>query len=331
MKLLLLGANGQLGGTFIEGAGLAARGELVVASRDGTCAGSFKSPTRHSGESRDDAPETAAPRPLIVAADLATPESLPALLDRVRPDVIVNAAAYTAVDRAEQEEALATRVNGEAVGVLGRWAAAHGALVIHYSTDYVFDGRQSQPYAVDAPPGPLGAYGRSKLAGEEALRESGADHFIFRTAWVYAAHGHNFLRTMLRLGAERDELRVVADQHGAPTDTSLIVEGTLAALDRWLASDRAQREALIGAHHLVASGATTWHGFASAIFEAARTRGLLPNPPRVVAIASADYPTPAVRPGWSLLDNRDFQQRFDFPLPDWHAGLDKVIGHLPSP
>ncbi len=267
----------------------------------------------------------------IETADLPHPETLSALLDRVQPDVIVNAAAYTAVDRAEQEEALATRVNGEAVGVIGRWAAAHGALVIHYSTDYVFDGHQSQPYAVDAPTAPLGAYGRSKLAGEQALAESGADHLIFRTAWVYAAHGHNFLRTMLRLGAEREELRVVADQHGAPTDTGLIVAGTLAALDLWLSSDRAQREALAGTHHLVASGATTWHGFASAIFEEAQARGLLPNPPRTMAIATADYPTPAMRPAWSLLDNRDFQQRFDFPLPDWRAGLVNVIGLLPSP
>jgi dTDP-4-dehydrorhamnose reductase len=350
MKILLLGANGQLGRSFIEGGGLAARGELVVASRDGTYAGSFAGPARHSSESWNPAPslpdglkaldpglrrdhelETTAPRPLVIAADLATPESFPALLDRVRPDVIVNAAAYTAVDRAEQEEALATCVNGETVGVLGRWAAMHGALVIHYSTDYVFDGHQSQPYAVDAPTGPLGAYGRSKLAGEQALRESGADHFIFRTAWVYGAHGHNFLRTMLRLGAERDELSVVADQHGAPTDTGLIVDGTLAALNCWLSSDPAHRGALVGTHHLVASGATTWHGFASAIFEEAQAHGLLSNPPRVVAIATTDYPTPAVRPAWSLLDNREFQQRFDFLLPDWRAGLGKVIGILSSP
>ena len=309
MRFLLLGANGQLGRTFLDQAGLGARGEVVAASRDGVLAAGGR------GE----------------IAELSLPASLPALLDRVRPDVIINGAAYTAVDRAEQEEALATRVNGEAVGVLGHWAATHGAMVIHYSTDYVFDGRQSQPYAIDAPANPLGAYGRSKLAGEQALRESGAAHFIFRTAWVYAAHGHNFLRTMLRLGAERDELRVVADQHGAPTDTGLIVEGTLAALDRWLSSDRAQREALAGTHHLVASGATTWHGFASAIFEEAQAHGLLSNPPRVVEIATTDYPTPAVRPAWSLLDNREFQQRFDFLLPDWRAGLGKVIGILSSP
>jgi dTDP-4-dehydrorhamnose reductase len=306
MKILLLGANGQLGRTFLDQGDLAARGELIAASRDGVLtAGGV-------GE----------------IADLSLPASLPTLLDRVQADVIVNAAAYTAVDRAEQEEALATRVNGEAVGVLGHWAAMHGAMVIHYSTDYVFDGRQAQPYAIDAPANPLGAYGRSKLAGERALCESGAAHFIFRTAWVYAAHGHNFLRTMLRLGAERDELRVVADQHGAPTDTGLIVDGTLAALDRWLSSDRAERGALVGTHHLVASGATTWHGFASAIFEAAQARRLLSNPPRVVAIATADYPTPAVRPAWSLLDNTDFQRRFAVALPDWRDGLSRVLEQL---
>ena len=306
MKILLLGANGQLGRTFLDHGGLATRGKLVAASRDGVLAAGG------NGE----------------AADLSIPASLPVLLDRVRPDVIVNAAAYTAVDRAEQEEALATRVNGEAVGALGHWAAAHGALLIHYSTDYVFDGKQAQPYAVDAPTGPLGAYGRSKLAGEQALRNSGADHFIFRTAWVYAAHGHNFLRTMLRLGAERDELCVVSDQHGAPTDTGLIVDGTLVALDRWLQSDGARRRVLAGTHHLVASGATTWHGFASAIFDEAAALGLLAHPPRVVAIGSAEFPTPAVRPAWSLLDNGGFLQYFDFPLPDWQHGLYDVMRRL---
>ncbi len=308
MKVLLLGANGQLGRSFIADGGLAARGELIAASRDGVLA------VGGNGE----------------IADLSMPASLPALLDRVRPDVIVNAAAYTAVDRAEQEEALATRVNGEAVGVLGRWAAAHVALVIHYSTDYVFDGRQSQPYAVDAPTVPLGAYGRSKLAGEQALRGSGADHLTFRTAWVYAAHGHNFLRTMLRLGAEREELRVVADQHGAPTDTGLIVRGTLAALDRWLQADGAQRHAVAGTHHLVASGMTTWHGFAEAIFADAVGRRLIARAPRVTAITTADYPTPAERPTWSVLDNTDFQRQFAVSLPDWRDGLHRVMAQLGS-
>lgn len=306
MKTLLLGANGQLGRTFLEHGGLATRGELIAASRDGTLT--------HGG--------------LGEIADLSIPASLAALLDHVQPDVIVNTAAYTAVDRAEHEEALATRVNGEAVGVLGDWAATHDALVIHYSTDYVFDGHQSHPYAVDAATGPLGAYGRSKLTGEQVLRDSGANHLTFRTAWVYAAHGQNFLRTMLRLGAEREELRVVADQHGAPTDTTLIVNASLAALDRWQQSDAAQRRQLVGTHHLVASGATTWHGFARAIFEQATATGLLARQPRVTPIDSADYPTPAVRPAWSLLDNSDFRRHFDFPLPDWQQGLHEVMRQL---
>ena len=306
MRILLLGANGQLGRTFLDDGGLAVRGEWVAASRDGVLTDG------RSGE----------------IAELAEPASLAALLDRIEPDVIINAAAYTAVDRAEQEPELANRVNGEAVGVLGAWAKAHAALVIHYSTDYVFDGGQSSPYAVDAPTAPLGAYGRSKLAGELALRDSGADHLIFRTAWVYAAHGHNFLRTMLRLGNERDELRVVADQHGAPTDTALIVRASLAALDRWQQADVVERRQLSGMHHLVASGATTWHGFATSIFEQAAAHGLITRKPRVIPIASAEFPTPAVRPAWSLLDNSGFQRHFEFPLPDWQRGLDEVMHQL---
>jgi dTDP-4-dehydrorhamnose reductase len=212
--------------------------------------------------------------------------------------------------------------------VLGRWAAANDALVVHYSTDYVFDGKQPQPYAVDAPAAPLGAYGRSKLAGETLLQASGAEHMIFRTAWVYAAHGQNFLRTMLRLGAERDELRVVADQHGAPTTTHLIVRASLAALDRWTQADAEQRRQLGGVHHLVASGATTWKGFASAIFEQAAEHGLLTRVPRVVAIGTDDFPTPAQRPAWSVLDNKAFQRHFDYALPHWQEGLREVIGEL---
>lgn len=306
MKILLLGANGQLGRSFIEHGGLAERGALIAATRDGQ---------RFDGGPAE-------------IADLAAPDTLPALLDRLQPQLIVNAAAYTAVDRAEQEEALATRVNGEAAGVLGRWAAAHGALVVHYSTDYVFDGQASQPYPVDAPTAPLGAYGRSKLAGEQALRASGCDHLIFRTAWVYAPHGHNFLRTMLRLGAERDELRVVADQIGAPTSTALIVHGSLAALDAWQRADATQRRTLTGAHHLVASGHTSWHGFASAIFTTAHARGLIAHTPRVTAIGTADFPTPAKRPAWSVLDNRGFEQHFGYALPDWQDGLREVVETL---
>jgi dTDP-4-dehydrorhamnose reductase len=306
MNILLLGANGQLGRSFVEDGGLARRGSLIAATRDGV---------RFDGGA-------------AVVADLAQPQSLESLLDRLRPELIVNAAAYTAVDRAESEEALATRINGEAVGVLGEWAAAHDARVVHYSTDYVFDGGANTPYATDAPTAPAGAYGRSKLAGEQALARSGADHLLLRTAWVYAAHGQNFLRTMLRLAAERDELRVVADQQGSPTDTGLIVQATLAALDRWSAAAPGQRQALAGTYHLVASGHTTWHGFATAIMEEARACGLLPRVPRVSAITTAQFPTPAKRPAWSVLDNSGFQRQFGYALADWRQGLRHVIQTL---
>jgi dTDP-4-dehydrorhamnose reductase len=306
MNILLLGANGQLGRSFVEDGGLARRGSLIAATRDGV---------RFDGGA-------------AVVADLAQPQSLESLLDRLRPELIVNAAAYTAVDRAESEEALATRINGEAVGVLGEWAAAHDARVVHYSTDYVFDGGANTPYATDASTAPAGAYGRSKLAGEQALARSGADHLLLRTAWVYAAHGQNFLRTMLRLAAERDELRVVADQQGSPTDTGLIVQATLAALDRWSAAAQGQRQALAGTYHLVASGHTTWHGFATAIMEEARACGLLPRVPRVSAITTAQFPTPAKRPAWSVLDNSGFQRQFGYALADWRQGLRHVIQTL---
>lgn len=306
MNILLLGANGQLGRSFIEQGGLSALGQLTAASRDGT---------RFDGESAE-------------IADLSAPATLQDLLNKIRPEVIINTAAYTAVDRAEQEEPLATTVNGEAVGVIARWAAANRALVVHYSTDYVFDGNAATPYAVDARTAPLGAYGRSKLAGEQALQTSGAAYLLFRTAWVYAPHGHNFLRTMLRLGADRDELRVVADQQGAPTSTDIIVQGTLAALTAWQHADATQRAALHGAHHLVASGHTSWHGFAQAIFEKAHARALIARTPNVLPITTADYPTPAKRPAWSVLDNHGFEQRFGYALADWQQGLDHVIDTL---
>ncbi|OOG51050.1 dTDP-4-dehydrorhamnose reductase [Rhodanobacter sp. C01] len=307
MKILLLGANGQLGRTFVDHGGLATRGDLIMVTRDGSFGGTDGS---------------------CEVSNLAEPATLAALLDRVKPDVVINTAAYTAVDRAEQEEELATLVNGEAVSVLGSWAKVHGALIIHYSTDYVFDGSQSRPYAVNDPTGPLGAYGRSKLAGERALHDSGADHLIFRTAWVYAAHGQNFLRTMLRVGAEREELRVVADQHGAPTSTTVIVEGTLAALDRWLCSDKTARTSLQGVHHLVASGATTWHGFATSIFDGAVQQRIVERAPRITAISTAEFPTPARRPAWSVLDNAGFAENFGFQPPAWQQGLEDVLCKL---
>lgn len=306
MNILLLGANGQLGRSFLEHGGLAAKGQLTAASRDGQ---------RFDGG-------------LAEAVDLSHPSLLTHLLDRLQPHVIINAAAYTAVDRAESEEALATRINGESVGVLGKWAAANDALVVHYSTDYVFNGSASAPYPIDAPTAPIGAYGRSKLAGELALQNSGACHLLLRTAWVYAPHGHNFLRTMLRLATEREEIRVVADQHGSPTDTVLIVQATLAALDTWLETEPMQRDRMSGTHHLVASGSTTWHGFAEAIMQEGSRHGLLAHVPRLVPISTAEFPTPALRPAWSVLDNSGFQRQFSYPLPDWRQRLNHIIRAL---
>jgi dTDP-4-dehydrorhamnose reductase len=306
LRIALLGANGQVGQTFLKDGTLASLGTLISITRDGQVFDGSE------GE----------------AGDLSSPESIVALLERIRPDVIVNAAAYTAVDRAEQEETLATRINGASVGVIGAWAAAHGALVLHFSTDYVFDGQGKHPYAVDAPTAPLSAYGRSKLAGEQALTASGAQHLIFRTAWVYAAHGQNFLRTMLRLGADRDELRVVADQHGAPTSTRTIVRGAVAALRAWIQATPTARTELAGTYHLVASGTTTWHGFAAAIFDEALARKMIPRKPVVTAIGTVDFPTPATRPAYSVLDNSLFEKRFAITLPDWRHGLHEVMDEL---
>jgi len=306
MNILLLGANGQLGRSFLEHGGLASRGQLVAATRDGC--------RFDNGHAE--------------VADLSQPDTLRGLLDRLQPRLVINTAAYTAVDRAESEETLATRINGDAVGVLGAWSAANDALVIHYSTDYVFSGNATAPYPTDAATAPIGAYGRSKLVGEHALQSSGADHLLLRTAWIYAPHGHNFLRTMLRLAAEREEIRIVVDQHGSPTDTLLIVQATLAALDRWLEADPVQRSQLKGTHHLVASGGTTWHGFAEAIMREAKAYGLLARVPKLIPITTAEFPTPARRPAWSVLDNTGFQQRFSYPLPDWRQRLNHIIKAL---
>lgn len=306
MKILLLGANGQLGRSFVDDGRLARMGSLVAACRDGQ---------RFDGVSAE-------------TADLASPDTLVDVLDRVSPDIVVNAAAYTAVDRAEQEEDLATLVNADAVGVLGRWAKRHDALVVHFSTDYVFDGSSSVPYRTTDATGPLGAYGRSKLAGERALAASEADHLVLRTAWVYSEHGHNFLRTMLRLGSERGTLSVVSDQHGAPTSTDVIVEGTLAALGAWLAADNAGRSAMQGIHHLVAGGTTTWHGFAEAIFAAARERDLLVRTPEVRAIDTTQFPTPARRPAWSVLDTNELTRHFGYRPPAWQDALATVMDRL---
>jgi dTDP-4-dehydrorhamnose reductase len=295
-RILLLGADGQLG-TELRRSLAAPGAEPVAATLSGTLGGA--------------ACET---------ADFSQPDTLPALLERVAPDIVVNAAAYTAVDRAEQEVELVFRINAEAPDVLAAACAARGAAFVHYSTDYVFDGQGTRPYREDDATAPLGVYGASKLAGEVAVRTSGARHMIFRTAWVYAAHSHNFMRTMLRLGAERDALRVVADQVGTPTPAALLADVTARALRAGAAPS--------GLWHLTPAGQTSWHGFAEAILEGAVARGLLPRAPRVEAIATADYPTPAARPAYSVLDCGALQRDFGIALPDWRDGLAATLDEL---
>lgn len=299
MTVLVFGGNGQVGQELLRT--LAPLGTVVATTRSGVL------------------PDGTA----CEVADFGQPDSLPALLDRLQPSVVVNAAAYTAVDRAEQDAEAAFAANALAPGVIARWCAAHGLPLVHYSTDYVFDGQGNAPYREDQPTAPLGVYGTSKRDGEDAVRAAGGRHLIFRTAWVYASHGANFLRTMLRVGAERDELRVVADQIGTPTPAALIAEVTAQALQH--------QGQLSGTWHLTASGQTSWHGFAEAIFAEAVSGGLLAKAPRVQAISSAEYPTPARRPAWSVLDNVRLQQDFGIVLPPWREGLQRVIGELRAP
>lgn len=293
MTILLLGANGQLGQELRRA--LAPLGTIVATTRSGAL------------------PDGSA----CEVADFDQPASLTALLDRVRPALVVNAAAYTAVDRAEDDREAAFRANAEAPGVLAHWCAQAGVPLVHYSTDYVFDGQGTRPYREDDATAPLGVYGASKLAGEQAIRAAGGRHLIFRTAWVYASHSANFLRTMLRVGAERDVLRVVADQVGTPTPAALIADVTAQALQH--------DGALSGTWHLTAKGETSWHGFAEAIFADAVATGVLPRAPNVEAITTAEYPTPAKRPAYSHLDVAKLEQDFGVVLPRWQDGLKRVI------
>lgn len=247
------------------------------------------------------------------ALDLAQPDHIRDIVRTVGPDVIVNPAAYTAVDQAESEAELALAINGAAPGILAEEAKRLNALLVHYSTDYVFDGAKPSPYGEDDPVGPINSYGRSKLAGEREIEAAGCRHLVFRTCWVYGLRGRNFLRTMLRLAAEHDELRVVADQFGAPTWARLIAEATALALARHAGQQ--------GIYHLAAAGATSWHGFAAAIVGHAHRTGLLAKAPPVRHLSSAEYPTPARRPANSRLDCARLEQDFGLRLPDWETQL----------
>ena len=283
-------------------------------------------------------------------ADLAHADALRSLLDQHQPQLIVNAAAYTAVDKAEQEPDLAHAINAQAPAVLAQWAAAHGAVLVHYSTDYVFDGQSPQPYTEADAPAPLSVYGQSKWAGERAVQAAAGRQLVFRTSWVVGAHGGNFLKTMLRLGAERDSLRVVADQHGAPTSTDLIAHSTVQVLQQMrapalAANTRGEASQPPNApwapvddprwslYHLAAAGETTWHAYACHVMARAVALGwpMRTSAQHIEAIATDQYPLPAPRPANSRLNTQRLQSRFDVTLPDWRVGVDAVLASLPIP
>ncbi|MCA0177916.1 MAG: dTDP-4-dehydrorhamnose reductase [Proteobacteria bacterium] len=287
MNIVLLGPNGQVGWELQRA--LAPLGRLTLLDR-------------------------------AAGGDLAHPDALATAVRALAPDVIVNAAAHTAVDKAESEPELARTLNALAPGQLARVAADLGATLLHYSTDYVFDGSGHAPRAEDAPTGPLSVYGASKLAGEDAIRASGCRHLILRTSWVYAARGSNFAKTMLRLAAERERLTVIADQIGAPTGAELIADASAHAL-RMVAT----RPELTGTYHLTAAGETSWHGYAEYVIATARAHGTALRVQQVAAIPTTDYPTPARRPLNSRLDCTRFTRAFDLGLPPWQQGVARML------
>jgi dTDP-4-dehydrorhamnose reductase len=269
--------------------------------------------------------------------DLSNPEEIRQAIGRAHPRIIVNAAAYTAVDLAEKEEVQARTINSEAPRVMAEEAKKVGALLVHYSTDYVFDGAKNTPYAEEDPTNPLSVYGRTKLQGELAIRSTGAAHLIFRTEWVYGRRGRNFLLTILRLASEREELRIVRDQVGAPTWCREIARGTVSVLGR---AAEAGVESLLnhgGIYHMTASGKTSWHGFAEAILEEARKVQRQPvwmakatgsreiATRHVAPITTEEYSTPARRPANSVLANDRLSSEFGVRLPDWRTQLNEVF------
>jgi dTDP-4-dehydrorhamnose reductase len=292
MKILLLGKNGQVGWELQRA--LAPLGELIALDR-------------HQG------------------GDLADSAGLIAAVRAAAPQVIVNAAAYTAVDKAETDQDLARQINATAPGLLALEAKALGALLIHYSTDYVFDGSGDQARAEDAATAPLSIYGASKLAGEDAIRASGCAHLILRTSWVYAARGGNFAKTMLRLAAEREQLKVINDQIGAPTGADL-----LADLSAHMLRATQAEPALGGTYHAVAGGETNWHAYAKHVIEFARAQGkpIKVAAEQVLPIPTSDYPTPAQRPLNSRLSTQKLQAAFGLKLPHWQVGVERMLTEI---
>jgi dTDP-4-dehydrorhamnose reductase len=294
MRILLTGKNGQVG--FELQRALAPLGEIAAVD--------------------------------VQECDLSSPDAIRKLVAEVKPQVIINPAAYTAVDKAESEPALAQAINATAPGIFGQEAARLGALVIHYSTDYIFDGTKAGAYVEGDATNPQSVYGQTKLAGEQALQASGADHLIFRTSWVFGALGANFAKTMLRLAAERDSLKIVADQFGAPTSAALLADITAQVLGQFKRQGRADFP--FGLYHLVAGGCTSWHLYAQTVLRAALAAGkpLKLALADVLPIATADYPLPAPRPANSRLDTTRLQQTFGLELPGWEQGLDHVLQQI---
>ena len=266
----------------------------------------------------------------LAEMDMSDPRQIRETLTLLAPDVVINAAAYTAVDRAESEVEAARIVNAEAPAVMAEVLRSRGGLLVHYSTDYVFDGTKIGAYVEDDPVNPLSVYGRTKLEGEKAVSASGVDHLIFRTSWVYTDRGKNFLLTMLRLFEERDELRIVDDQVGAPTWACWLAQATTEALRKWLNAGKDVAREATGTYHMTAGGATSWYGFARAIH--ARRYGANPgHGPRLIPISSAEYPVPARRPANSVLSNAKLKQRFGIPQRPWEEMLAEVMTPSPQP
>ena len=294
MKILLLGKNGQVGWELQRS--LSVLGELVALDRHSTPCG-----------------------------DLSQPENLAQTVRELRPNVIVNAAAHTAVDKAESEVDLARTLNATAPAALAQAAAETGAWLVHYSTDYVFNGSGNTPWQEGDATGPLGVYGQTKLEGEQAIAASGCKHLIFRTSWVYAARGGNFAKTMLRLAQERERLTVINDQHGAPTGADLIADVTAHAI-----RSAQHKPELAGLYHLVAGGETTWHGYASHVIAHAREwrpdLGWKVND--IAPVETSAFPTPAKRPQNSRLDTQKLQEAFGLNLPHWQLGVDRLLAEI---
>ena len=298
MKILLLGKNGQVGWELQRA--LAVLGDVVALDFD-------------------------SPGPL--SADFSKPESLAATVRAVAPHIIVNAAAHTAVDKCESQVDLARALNATSPAVLAREAEALGAWLVHYSTDYVFDGSGSTPWVEGSKTGPLNVYGATKLEGEEAIRASGCKHLIFRTSWVYGARGGNFAKTMLKLAAEREQLTVIDDQFGAPTGADMLADITAHAI-----RIAVQRGEIAGTYHAVAQGETSWHGYARHVVEFARAAGqpVKVAPDAIEPVPTSAFPTPAQRPGNSRMNTKKLRDTFDFVLPSWQSGVDRMLTEVLS-